>query len=65
VAGVLAAVWIGAGAAGLASGLWLRPAPAPVILGLLALGYGGLWVRVARTGRRLELRRNASSGAAD
>jgi hypothetical protein len=52
VAGILAAVWIAAGLAGLAIGLWLRPALLPVLLSPLALGYGWLWLRVARTGRR-------------
>jgi hypothetical protein len=52
VSGILAAVWIAAGLAGLAIGLWLRPALLPVLLSPLALGYGWLWLRVARTGRR-------------
>ena len=52
VAAILAAIWIVAGVAGLAIGLWLRPALLPLLLSPLALGYGWLWLRVARTGRR-------------
>jgi hypothetical protein len=52
VAGILAAVWIAAGFAGLVIGLWLRPALLPVLLSPFALGYGWLWLRVTRTGRR-------------
>jgi len=53
VAAVLAAVWIGGGLAaallGLAERRWL-----PLLLGPLAIAYGLVWVRVARTGRRLK-----------
>ena len=53
IAGILATIWIAAGLAALTIGLWLRPALLLVLLGPLALAYGWLWVRVARTGRRL------------
>jgi hypothetical protein len=52
VAACLATVWIGVGIASLAVGLRLRPGVVPVVLGLLAVGYGWLWVEVARTGRK-------------
>ncbi|MGH7515536.1 MAG: hypothetical protein ACREOQ_21750 [Gemmatimonadales bacterium] len=52
VAACLATVWIGAGIASLAVGLRLRPGVVPVVLGLLAVGYGWLWVEVARTGQK-------------
>jgi hypothetical protein len=52
VAACLATVWIGAGVASLAVGLRVRPGIVPVVLGLLAVGYGWLWVEVARTGRK-------------
>ena len=52
VAACLATVWIGAGIAALAAGLRVRPGAVPVVLGLLAVGYGWLWVEVARTGRK-------------
>lgn len=52
VAACLALVWIGAGLAALAIGLRLRPGVLLVVLGALAVGYGWLWVEVARTGRR-------------
>jgi hypothetical protein len=49
---MLAAIWIVAGLAALTIGLWLRPALLPVLLSPLALAYGWIWARVARTGRR-------------
>ena len=53
VAAVLAALWIGAGLAaallGLARRRWLL-----LLLGPLAIAYGLVWVRVARTRRRLK-----------
>jgi hypothetical protein len=52
VAFMLAAVWTAAGFAALATGIWLRPGVLPVLLGVLAVGYGWLWGQVARTGRR-------------
>jgi len=52
VAACLATVWIGAGIAAVAVGLRVRPGVVPVVLGLLAVGYGWLWVEVARTGRK-------------
>jgi hypothetical protein len=52
VAAGLATVWIAAGVVSLAVGLRLRPGVVPVVLGLLAVGYGWLWVEVARTGRK-------------
>jgi hypothetical protein len=56
VAAVLALVWLGSGKMavflGATRGRWQL-----LFLGPLAIWYGTLWVRVARTGRRLELRR--------
>jgi hypothetical protein len=52
VAAGLATVWIVAGLASLAVGLRLRPGVLPVVLGVLAVGYGWIWVQVVRTGRR-------------
>jgi len=52
VAAGLAAVWIVAGLVALAVGLRLRPGVLPVVLGVLAVGYGWIWVQVVRTGRR-------------
>jgi hypothetical protein len=52
VAACLTAIWLGAGLAGLAMGLWLRRGVLPVLLGVLALGYAWLWLRVAVTGER-------------
>jgi hypothetical protein len=52
VAAGLATVWIVAGLASLAVGLRLRPGVLSVILGVLAVGYGWIWVQVVRTGRR-------------
>ena len=52
VAAGLAAVWIVAGLGSLAVGLRLRPGVLPVVLGVLAVGYGWIWVQVVRTGRR-------------
>jgi hypothetical protein len=53
VAALIAAAWLGAGAAAIAWGIrgrgWLAPA-----LGVCALAYGALWVQVARTGHRIE-----------
>lgn len=52
VAACLAGVWLSAGLAAIVIGVWFRPAALPVILGLLAVGYGWLWSRVAITGER-------------
>lgn len=52
VAACLAAIWLAGGLAAVLIGVWLRPGPLRILLGLLALGYGWLWVRVARTGQR-------------
>ena len=52
VAAGLAAVWIVAGLVALAVGLRLRPGVLPVVLGVLAVGYGWIWVQVVRTERR-------------
>ena len=52
LAALLAAVWIAGGIAvivlGLRHGRWFV-----LLLGPLCVGYGLLWARVARTGRRL------------
>jgi hypothetical protein len=52
VAGLLAIIWLAAGAVALviaaAARQWLG-----LVLGGLAVGYGVLWIRVARTGTRL------------
>ncbi len=52
MAAVLAAIWLGAGMLVLVLGLfqahWLM-----ILLGLLAGGYGLVWVRVAYAGRQL------------
>ena len=53
IAGILGAIWIATGLGALTVGLWLRPRLLLVLVGPLALAYGWLWVRVARTGRRL------------
>jgi hypothetical protein len=52
VAACLAAIWLAGGFIGLLIGVWLRRGALPILLGLLALGYGWLWVRVALTGHR-------------
>jgi hypothetical protein len=52
IAACLAIVWIGAGIAAIAVGLRVRPGVVPVVLGVLAVGYGWLWVEVARTGQK-------------
>jgi hypothetical protein len=52
VAAGLATVWIVGGLGSLAVGLRLRPGVLPVVLGVLAVGYGWIWVQVVRTGRR-------------
>jgi hypothetical protein len=53
IAAGLAAVWAGAGLAGVVVGLVLRPGGLPVVLGALAIAYASLWLRVAVTGRRI------------
>jgi hypothetical protein len=53
VAAILAFAWIAAGIAVFALGL-IRHQWLPLLLGPLAIGYGALWIRVARTGRRVD-----------
>jgi len=50
LAGILAVTWIAAGTAAFVLGVF-RHFWVPLLLGPLAVGYGALWVRVARTGR--------------
>jgi hypothetical protein len=61
VAAALAGIWLAAGSIGIVMGVKLRPGVLPTLLGLLALGYGWLWARVALTGQRQRwaLRRRA------
>jgi len=55
VAGLLAAVWLAAGVAAIAVALstsrWLL-----ALVGLVAAGYGAVWLRAARQGRLLSVR---------
>jgi len=55
VGGLLAFVWLGAGFAAIVIAIntsrWL-----PGVIGVAALWYGLLWVRVVRQGRQLTLR---------
>ena len=53
VAACLAGIWLAGGLVGVVMGVWIRPAALPVLLGLLGLGYGWLWAKVAVSGRRL------------
>ena len=53
VAACLAGIWLAGGLVGVVVGVWVRPGALPVVLGLLALGYGWLWAKVAVSGRRL------------
>jgi hypothetical protein len=53
VALLVAVVWLVAGALAVVLGLQRRAA-LPVLLGAAAAWYGLVWVRVVRTGRRLE-----------
>ena len=53
LAGILAVTWIGAGTAAFVLGVF-RHLWVPLLLGPLAVGYGALWIRVARTGRKLD-----------
>jgi uncharacterized membrane protein HdeD (DUF308 family) len=53
VAVVLGVIWIVAGVTAGLYGVVQRRWPA-LLLGPLAVGYGFMWVRVARTGRRLQ-----------
>lgn len=53
VAVLLAVIWITGGIAG----LWVSINKGNILLiviSLLAIAYGGLWVRVVQTGRRIE-----------
>ena len=52
LAGILAVTWIAAGTAAFVLGVF-RHLWVPLLLGPLAVGYGALWIRVARTGRKL------------
>lgn len=53
LAGIFAVTWIAAGAAAFVLGVF-RHFWVPLLLGPLAVGYGALWIRVARTGRKLD-----------
>jgi hypothetical protein len=53
LAACLAGIWIGAGSIAIVIGVRLRPGVLTTLIGLLALGYGWLWARVALTGQRL------------
>ncbi len=55
VAALLASVWLGAGIAAIAVAV-IHGRILPGVLGVAALGYGLLWVRVACLGRRLDWR---------
>lgn len=50
VAACLAAIWLAGGLIAVLIGVWLRPGALPIVLGLAAVGYGWLWMRVALTG---------------
>jgi hypothetical protein len=52
VAACLAGIWLIAGLVAVGIGLWLRPGVLPTLLGVLSVGYGALWLRVAVTGER-------------
>jgi hypothetical protein len=52
VAACLAGIWLTAGLSAVGMGVWLRPSVLMVCLGVFALGYGWVWVRVAVTGER-------------
>jgi hypothetical protein len=59
VAGLLALVWLGAGGAAVVFAIaqhrwWM------LALGVLAVGYGTMWIRVAQTGARLRWPRRTS-----
>ena len=49
----LAGIWLAAGSSAIVIGVRLLPGVLPTLIGLLALGYGWAWARVALTGRRL------------
>jgi hypothetical protein len=50
LAACLASIWLIAGLAAVGIWFWLQHAPLPIILGLLAMVYGWVWIRVAITG---------------
>jgi hypothetical protein len=52
IAALLAGVWLASGAAGVAIGI-VQHRLAPLIVGVLAIGYGVLWSRAVRRGRML------------
>lgn len=52
LAACLAGTWLMAGLAAVGVGVWVRPSALPICLGLLAMGYGFVWLRVAITGHR-------------
>ena len=52
MAACLAGIWLAVGLSAVVMGVWLRPGVLPIMVGLLALGYGWLWANVAVTGRR-------------
>ena len=53
LAGILAVTWIAAGTAAFVLGVF-RHFWVPLLLGPLAVGYGALWIWVARAGRKLD-----------
>lgn len=55
VGGLLAALWIAAGAGGIVVAA-LTDRAVLALAGLAAIAYGGVWARVAREGRLLTLR---------
>lgn len=55
VSGILAAVWLMAGVAAIVLSLGAGHWPLGVV-GVLALWYGWLWLRVVRFGKRLTVR---------
>jgi len=52
VAACLAGIWLVAGLTAIGIGVWRRAGVLTSVLGVLAVGYGLLWVRVAVTGER-------------
>jgi len=48
----LAGIWLAAGSIAVVIGVRVRPGVLPTVIGVLALGYGWLWARVALTGQR-------------
>jgi len=52
LAACLAGIWSLAGLGAIAMGVWLRRGVLPICLGLLAIAYGWIWMRVAVSGQR-------------